>query len=111
MAERYSTGNACPTTPIPDDISARRRLAENLKLLRMMHGWSQEALAASARIDRSYIGGIEHAKRNVSLDSLERLARAFGLSIPELLQAPDAQAIGERLLANIRKTMRPQRRG
>lgn len=85
--------------------TARRRLAENLRVLRLLHGWSQEELADAARLDRSYVGGIERARRNVSLDNLERLAGAFGLTVTELLQAPDARAVGERLLANIRKAV------
>lgn len=47
----------------------------------------QEALALSAGIDRSYISEIELAKSSVSLDILERLARALNVD-PQTLLAP-----------------------
>jgi transcriptional regulator with XRE-family HTH domain len=108
MADDHSTGSVCPATPIPDELGARQRLAENLKVLRLLHRWSQEALAEAAQLHRTYVGGIERAERNVSLDNLERLAGAFGLTIPELLQGLDGHAVGERLLANIRRTLAPR---
>lgn len=63
-----------------------------------MRGWSQEQLAEASGLHRTYISLIERAECNASLDSLERIADAFGLSLPELLGAPDA-AFGEKLLA------------
>jgi transcriptional regulator with XRE-family HTH domain len=89
--------------------SARRLLAENLRVLRLLRGWSQEDLAQAARIDRSYVGGIERAQRNVSIDHLERLALAFELTIPDLFKFPDAHTVGERLLANIRLAVEQER--
>jgi len=89
-----------------DNLTARKRLAENLRVLRLLRGWSQEALAEAAHLDRSYVSGIERAARNVGLDKLERLAGAFGLTVSELLQSLDAHAIGERLLAKVRHSMK-----
>jgi transcriptional regulator with XRE-family HTH domain len=89
-----------------DNHTARKRLAENVRVLRLLRGWSQEVLAEIAQLDRSYVGGIERGKRNVSLDNIERLATAFDLSVPELLQSLDAHAIGERLLAKVRHSMK-----
>ena len=106
MADVYLTGNACSEKPTNNELTARRRLAENLRVLRLLRGWSQEALAEAARLDRSYIGGIERGQRNVSLDKVERLAKAFHLSIPELLQSLDTHTIGERLLAKMRHSMK-----
>jgi transcriptional regulator with XRE-family HTH domain len=37
-------------------------------------------------IGRTYIGGIERAERNVSLISIERIAKALKISIPELFR-------------------------
>lgn len=85
--------------------TARRLLAQNLRVMRLLRGWSQEALAEAAGLDRSYVGDIERAERNVSLDCLERLARAFGVSVPELLHEPDPTALGEQLLSAMRRTI------
>ena len=68
-------------------LSAREALATNLRRLRAEHGLSQEALADLAGIHRNYLGGIERRERNVGLDNLERLARALGVSVSELVAA------------------------
>jgi transcriptional regulator with XRE-family HTH domain len=81
--------------------TARKLLAQNVRVLRLMRGWSQEALAEAAELDRSYIGDIERARRNVSLDSLERLARAFGLTLTDLIREPDPAELGAQLLHRI----------
>jgi transcriptional regulator with XRE-family HTH domain len=81
--------------------TARRLLAQNVRVLRLMRGWSQEELAEAAELDRSYLGDIERARRNVSLDCLERLARAFGMAVPELLREPDPIELGTQLLRTI----------
>ena len=78
---------------------ARNLLAQKLRVLRMMRGWSQEQLAEASGLHRTYISLIERSECNVSLDNLEKIADAFGLSLPELLCVPDAAAFGEKLIA------------
>ncbi len=65
--------------------SLRLTLAENVRNFRKQHGYSQEALADYCELHRTYIGSIERGERNVSLSTLEVLARALGVSVPELL--------------------------
>lgn len=65
--------------------SLRSTLAENVRNFRKRHGYSQETLADYCELHRTYIGSIERGERNVSLSTLEVLARAFGVSVPELL--------------------------
>ena len=64
----------------------------------MMRGWSQEQVAETTGLHRTYISLIERSECNVSLDNLERIADAFGLSLPELLGLPDPAVFGEKLL-------------
>ncbi len=64
-----------------------------------MAGWSQEQLADATGLHRTYISLIERSECNVSLDNLEKIADAFGLSLPELLGVPDAATFGKKLLA------------
>jgi transcriptional regulator with XRE-family HTH domain len=64
--------------------SARRIFAENLRKARLAKGLSQEDLAELANLHRTYVGSVERAERNVSIDNIERLAIALGLS-PALL--------------------------
>jgi transcriptional regulator with XRE-family HTH domain len=64
----------------------RVRFGQRLRELRLEKGWSQEALANLADIDRTYIPGIESGKRNVSIVIIEKLASAFNQSVSELLK-------------------------
>lgn len=70
------------------DASALRKLvAENVRAARKaLDGVSQEKLAEEAGLHRTYVGSIERAERNVSLDNIERLARALRLQPWELLK-------------------------
>jgi transcriptional regulator with XRE-family HTH domain len=65
---------------------ARRIFAENLRKARLAKGLSQEALAELATLHRTYVGSVERAERNVSIDNIERLAAAVGVALPELLR-------------------------
>ncbi|HEU4459741.1 MAG TPA: helix-turn-helix transcriptional regulator [Methylibium sp.] len=67
--------------------SARSRLARHLRALRAERGLSQEGLADLAELHRTYVGSIERCERNVSLDNVERLARALAVDISDLLSA------------------------
>jgi len=70
---------------VKTSLSARARLAKNLRLLRARDGLSQEALADLVDLHRTYVGSIERSERNVSLDNVEKLASALKVDISELL--------------------------
>jgi len=56
-----------------------------VRKLRSEHSLSQEALADLAGVHRNYLGGIERCERNVGIDNLEKIARALGVGIAELV--------------------------
>ena len=66
-------------------MNARRLVAENLRMIRTRVGLSQEGLADRARVHRTYVGAIERAQRNISIDLICRLAWALGVHPRELL--------------------------
>lgn len=57
-----------------------------VRALRRDRGWSQEDLAAECGLDRTYIGGIERGERNVALRNIQRIARALGIALAELMR-------------------------
>lgn len=60
-------------------------LGQALRQLREQKGWSQEALAEYADLNRSYVGELERGQAIASLLTLEKLSHAFGLSLTSLL--------------------------
>lgn len=62
-------------------------LATNLRRRRAHLGLSQEALADEAGLHRTFVGAVERAERNISLDNVERLAQALALPAWELLKS------------------------
>ncbi|PHV38787.1 transcriptional regulator [Janthinobacterium sp. BJB304] len=47
---------------------------------------SQEAVAEKAGLHRTYISQVERGVRNLSIDSMERLAEAVGMEVWEMLR-------------------------
>ena len=66
-------------------MDVRHRLAANMKRLRKERGWSQEALADEAGLDRTYISGIERIVRNPTVTVIERIGAALGCRLGDLL--------------------------
>jgi transcriptional regulator with XRE-family HTH domain len=60
-------------------------LAANIRQLRMEKGLSQEALAETAGLHRTYVGAIERAERNITLGTLAAFSNALGTTITKLL--------------------------
>lgn len=69
--------------------ATRRHFALNLRKRRERLGLSQEALADAAGLHRTYVGSVERGERNISIDNIERLASALGVSPASLLEEPE----------------------
>lgn len=61
-----------------------------MKNLRAARGWSLEALATASGVSRSMLSQIEREQANPTLAVTLRIARAFGLTLGELLELPGA---------------------
>ena len=58
----------------------------NVRQARKDKGWTQEQLAFEAGVKRAYLSEVENGQRNVSLDVVEKLARALDVE-PSTLMA------------------------
>jgi len=67
-------------------MKASYQLGMRILYLRKQKGWSQEDLSLEADINKNYICDLENGRRNPSLEIIERLAKAFGISISELFK-------------------------
>jgi transcriptional regulator with XRE-family HTH domain len=63
-----------------------KTLGERIREARRSLGWTQEALADNAGIDRSYIGGVERGERNLTFNVLCQICRALGCDVAALTQ-------------------------
>ena len=52
---------------------------------RIKQGLSQEQLAMRAGVHRTYIGMIERAEKNITLENIDKIATALVLRLGELL--------------------------
>ncbi len=56
-----------------------------IREVRQERGLSQEKLAALADLHRAYVGQIERGEKNIGLRNLEKIAKALGVNIKDLL--------------------------
>jgi len=59
---------------------------QRLRAIRKEKGWSQERLALEAELDRSYVGGVEQGRRNISLINICKLAKTLNVKPSFLLE-------------------------
>lgn len=65
--------------------TARTVFAARVRAIRRERGLSQEDLAELSDLHRTYVGSVERGERNISIDNMERLALALGVSLREML--------------------------
>jgi transcriptional regulator with XRE-family HTH domain len=71
--------------PSRSHLPGHLQLASSIRSLRQRSGLSQRQLALRMSVPRTYVSKIENEKATPTLSSLERLARALEVSVPELL--------------------------
>lgn len=63
----------------------REILSLNIKAFRATERVSQDEFAARCGLHRTYIGSVERQERNVTLETLNQLSAAMGVSAADLL--------------------------
>ncbi len=61
----------------------KEKVGQRIKELRTKQGLSQEEFAFRCELDRTYITSLERGKRNISLENLEKIAKAFNMTLSE----------------------------
>ena len=67
----------------------RKIIGENVRAARTQMKWSQEKLAARAKLSSDYISTLERGLVNVSVDTLVKIAKAMSIRFAELVKNVD----------------------
>ena len=60
-------------------------LGLNVRKFRKLRGMTQEQLGHETEMERSYVSDLERGARNPSVRAVERLAKALGVELHQLL--------------------------
>ena len=69
-------------------MDIREVFARNLRWVRHENGYSQEALALEAGVDRTYVSALERGVHSASIDMVDKLAGVLGVETDTLLHRP-----------------------
>jgi len=62
-----------------------KKLGENIRRIRLAKGMTQGDLCRKLEVDRGYMSNVESGKKNPTLSTIERIAKALDVSINELM--------------------------
>ena len=66
--------------------NSAKKLGENVRRIRLTKDMTQGDLCRKLEVDRAYISNIESGKKNPTLSTIERIAKALNVSIEELIK-------------------------
>ena len=69
--------------------SIQTALGARIRKLRTALEWSQERLAEASGMHWTYIGQVERGERNLTLQSIQAIAKALNLKISDLFRGVD----------------------
>jgi transcriptional regulator with XRE-family HTH domain len=67
-------------------MNIKTKIGLRIKELRKIKKLSQEKLGLEAGIDRTYVASVENGKRNISIENIEKLTLALGVSFEEFFK-------------------------
>ncbi|MDX2059496.1 MAG: helix-turn-helix transcriptional regulator [Gemmatimonadales bacterium] len=70
----------------------RLQIGKAVRRLRTAAGYSQEGFADACKLHRTYIGAIERGEKNLTTDTIERIAGTLKLSPFDLLREAEGEA-------------------
>jgi transcriptional regulator with XRE-family HTH domain len=83
------TASSAKAAHSPENVEPiNRHLGARVKQLRAERGWSLEALANASGVSRSMLSQIEREQANPTLAVTQRIARAFTMSLGDLVETP-----------------------
>ncbi len=66
--------------------NVKKKFGKNLRKYRKQKGLSQEDLSLELELDGSYIGKVENAKLNITIDKIISIADFLGIEVIDLFK-------------------------
>lgn len=70
--------------PLMAEESLAKRFGELVRRKRLERGYSQEDFSFRSGLHQTYVSGIERGRRNVTLETADRLAKALGTTLSSM---------------------------
>ena len=64
-------------------MNIKTSIGNRIRDLRKKKNISQEKLAELSELDRTYINSVENGKRNISIENIEKIAKALNCSLQD----------------------------
>jgi len=102
MPARRSSAKSGPGPAATEVEAINEDLGRRVRKLRGDRGWSLEELATASGVSRSMLSEIERKRANPTLSVTYRIARAFGLSLQDLIESADSASAIQTIRASER---------
>ena len=66
--------------------STAKKFGENMKKIRLEKSMSQGDICRALSLDRAYISNVENGKQNLTISTMEKVAKVLGVSVDQLLK-------------------------
>jgi len=66
--------------------STAQKFGENMKKIRLEKEMSQGDICRALSLDRAYISNVENGKQNLTISTMEKVAKALGVGVDDLLK-------------------------
>jgi len=63
-----------------------KKFGDNMKKIRLEKGMSQGDICRALDLDRAYISNVENGKQNLTISTMEKVAKALSVKIDQLLR-------------------------
>lgn len=63
-----------------------KKFGDNMKRIRLEKDMSQGDICRALNLDRAYISNVENGKQNLTLSTMEKIAKVLDISVDRLLK-------------------------
>lgn len=69
-------------------MDIKEKIGHRIRELRTLQNLTQEGLAWQAELDRTFMNHVENGRRNISVESLDKIVHALEISYSDFFSSP-----------------------